>query len=128
MKFMPTDLPDVIRIEPTVHGDERGFFMETWQARRFSEAGIGDEFVQDNFSHSSKGILRGLHYQIERAQGKLAKGVAYPRDFMDCAARFTMHLTRLSTIHCSLRLIRYAPDVKSFGMHCLFAGFGWIPA
>jgi dTDP-4-dehydrorhamnose 3,5-epimerase len=75
MKFVPTDLPDVIRIEPTVHGDERGFFMETWHASRFSEAGIGDEFVQDNFSHSSKGILRGLHYQIEHAQGKLVRVV-----------------------------------------------------
>jgi dTDP-4-dehydrorhamnose 3,5-epimerase len=75
MKFVPTDLSDVIRIEPTVHGDERGYFMETWQARRFSEAGIGDEFVQDNFSHSSKGTLRGLHYQIEQAQGKLVRVV-----------------------------------------------------
>lgn len=75
MKFVPTDLPEVIRIEPTVHGDERGFFMETWQARRFREAGIDGEFVQDNFSHSSKGTLRGLHYQIEHAQGKLVRVV-----------------------------------------------------
>ena len=75
MKFVPTDLPDVIRIEPTIHGDDRGFFMETWQARRFHEAGIRGEFVQDNFSHSSKGTLRGLHYQIEHAQGKLVRVV-----------------------------------------------------
>ena len=75
MKFVPTDLPDVIRIEPTVHGDERGFFMETWQARRFHEAGIDGEFVQDNVSHSSKGTLRGLHYQIEHSQGKLVRVV-----------------------------------------------------
>ena len=75
MKFVPTDLPDVIRIEPTIHGDDRGFFMETWQARRFHEAGIDGEFVQDNFSHSSKGTLRGLHYQIEHAQGKLVRVV-----------------------------------------------------
>jgi dTDP-4-dehydrorhamnose 3,5-epimerase len=75
MKFVTTDLPDVIRIEPKVHGDERGYFMETWQERRFSEAGIGDEFVQDNFSHSLKGTLRGLHYQIEHAQGKLVRVV-----------------------------------------------------
>ena len=75
MKFVPTDLPDVIRIEPTVHGDERGFFMETWQARRFHEAGIDGEFVQDNVSHSSKGSLRGLHYQIEHSQGKLVRVV-----------------------------------------------------
>ncbi len=75
MKFVPTDLPDVIRIEPTVHGDERGFFMETWHTRRFHEAGIDGEFVQDNVSHSSKGTLRGLHYQIEHSQGKLVRVV-----------------------------------------------------
>ncbi len=75
MKFVPTDLPDVIRIEPTVHSDERGFFMETWQARRFHEAGIDGKFVQDNVSHSSKDTLRGLHYQIEHSQGKLVRVV-----------------------------------------------------
>ena len=75
MKFVETSMPGVIRIEPTVHGDERGYFMETWQAQRFSEAGIGDEFVQDNFSQSSIGTLRGLHYQIEKAQGKLVRVV-----------------------------------------------------
>ena len=75
MRFVPTGLPDVIRIEPTVHGDERGFFIETWQARRFHEAGIDGEFVQDNVSQSSKGTLRGLHYQIEHSQGKLVRGV-----------------------------------------------------
>ena len=75
MKFVPTDLPDVIRIAPTVHGDERGFFMETWHTRRFHEAGIDGEFVQDNVSHSSKGTLRGLHYQIEHSQGKLVRVV-----------------------------------------------------
>ena len=75
MKFVPTDLPEVIRIEPTVHGDERGFFMETWHTRRFHEAGIDGEFVQDNVSHSSKGTLRGLHYQIKHSQGKLVRVV-----------------------------------------------------
>ena len=75
MKFVETSLVGVIKIEPTVHGDERGYFMETWQAQRFSEAGIDDAFVQDNFSHSSRGILRGLHYQIEKAQGKLVRVV-----------------------------------------------------
>jgi dTDP-4-dehydrorhamnose 3,5-epimerase len=75
MKFVETRLPSVIRIEPTVHGDERGYFMETWQAQRFNEAGIRDDFVQDNFSQSSKRTLRGLHYQIEMAQGKLVRVV-----------------------------------------------------
>ena len=75
MKFLATGLPGVIKIEPSVHSDDRGFFMETWQARRFSDAGISEDFVQDNFSHSSKGTLRGLHYQIEQAQGKLVRVV-----------------------------------------------------
>ena len=76
MKFIDTQLPGVIRIEPAVHSDDRGFFMETWQARRFREAGIDAEFVQDNFSQSSKGTLRGLHYQIRHPQGKLVRVVA----------------------------------------------------
>lgn len=76
MKFVEIGLPGVIRVEPSVHGDERGYFMETWQAKRFSDAGIGAEFVQDNFSHSSKGILRGLHYQIQQPQGKLVRVVS----------------------------------------------------
>jgi len=75
MKFLATNLPGVVKIEPSVHSDDRGYFMETWQARRFSDAGIGEDFVQDNFSQSSKGTLRGLHYQIEQAQGKLVRVV-----------------------------------------------------
>jgi dTDP-4-dehydrorhamnose 3,5-epimerase len=76
MKFLETDLPGVILIEPAVYGDDRGFFMETWQARRFADAGIDYAFVQDNFSQSSKGTLRGLHYQVEQAQGKLVRVVS----------------------------------------------------
>ncbi len=76
MKFVETRLPGVIRVEPTVHSDERGFFMETWQSRRFHHAGIDLAFVQDNFSHSTKGTLRGLHYQIQQPQGKLVRVVA----------------------------------------------------
>jgi dTDP-4-dehydrorhamnose 3,5-epimerase len=76
MKFVKTKLPDVIRIVPVVHSDERGYFMETWQADRFRDAGIEANFKQDNFSQSSKGTLRGLHYQIQQPQGKLVKVVA----------------------------------------------------
>ena len=61
MRFEPTALPGVIKIIPTVYEDSRGFFMETWQKSRFAEGGIDAEFVQENFSHSSKGTLRGLH-------------------------------------------------------------------
>jgi dTDP-4-dehydrorhamnose 3,5-epimerase len=75
VRFVETQLPGVIRIEPTVHGDDRGYFMETWQSRRFAEFGIDAEFVQDNFSQSTRGTLRGLHYQIEKVQGKLVRVV-----------------------------------------------------
>ena len=73
MNFIETKIPDVKIIEPVVFGDERGFFMETWQRRKFAEAGIDYEFVQDNHSRSIRGTLRGLHYQIEQPQGKLVR-------------------------------------------------------
>lgn len=75
MKFSPTSLPDVVLIEPQIFGDQRGFFMEVYQARRFEEAGIHAEFVQDNHSGSGQCTLRGLHYQIRQAQGKLVRVV-----------------------------------------------------
>ena len=71
MKIIETTLPGVIVIEPKVFGDQRGFFMETYQSHRYREAGIELDFVQDNHSRSAKGVLRGLHYQVEHAQGKL---------------------------------------------------------
>ena len=73
MKFTPTKIPDVILIEPAVYGDDRGFFKETWQRKTFAENGIDFDFVQDNHSKSSHGILRGLHYQIKNPQGKLVR-------------------------------------------------------
>lgn len=76
MKFIPTIIPDVVLIEPRVFGDSRGFFMETYQARVFEEAGIETNFVQDNHSGSQKGTLRGLHYQIQQSQGKLVRVIA----------------------------------------------------
>ena len=75
MKFTPTSIPDVILIDPQVFGDQRGFFMETYQAERFAAAGIPKKFVQDNHSGSEQGVLRGLHYQIQQAQGKLVRVV-----------------------------------------------------
>jgi dTDP-4-dehydrorhamnose 3,5-epimerase len=73
MEFLPTLLPEVILIKPRVFGDDRGFFLETWQERRFAAAGIDAHFVQDNHSHSTKYTLRGLHFQIHQAQGKLVR-------------------------------------------------------
>ena len=75
MRFVETSVAGVIRIEPTVHRDGRGYFVETWQSRRFADHGISAEFVQDNVSSSIHGTLRGLHYQIEQAQGKLFRVV-----------------------------------------------------
>lgn len=71
--FTPTDIPEVIMITPVVYGDNRGFFMETWQKTLFQKAGINVNFVQDNHSSSSRGILRGLHYQLKQPQGKLVR-------------------------------------------------------
>jgi len=76
MKVSAVELAGVKLIEPKVFGDDRGFFMESWNARAFAQAGIEATFVQDNHSRSRKGVLRGLHYQIERAQGKLVRCVA----------------------------------------------------
>jgi dTDP-4-dehydrorhamnose 3,5-epimerase len=75
MKFKPTEIADVVSIQPDIFGDQRGFFMETYQQQRFSENGISTQFIQDNHSGSKKGILRGLHYQIRQPQGKLVRVV-----------------------------------------------------
>ncbi|WED24148.1 dTDP-4-dehydrorhamnose 3,5-epimerase [Vibrio sp. JC009] len=76
MKFIETDIPDVKIIEPTVFGDDRGFFMETFRTSLFKEQCSEREFVQENHSKSSHGILRGLHYQTENTQGKLVRVVS----------------------------------------------------
>ena len=73
MNFTATQIPDVIVIDPVVFEDARGFLMETWQSERFSDAGIEASFVQDVHSRSAKGVLRGLHYQVEQVQGKLIR-------------------------------------------------------
>lgn len=74
MKVTPTTIPDVLLIEPKVFGDARGFFFESFNRQGFREAtGLDLDFVQDNHSRSSKGVLRGLHYQIEQPQGKLVR-------------------------------------------------------
>jgi dTDP-4-dehydrorhamnose 3,5-epimerase len=75
LRVVDTDLPDVKVIEPKVWGDERGFFYESWNAERFAEAGLAATFVQDNHSRSARGVLRGLHYQVQQPQGKLVRVV-----------------------------------------------------
>ncbi len=71
MRVSPAALPGLLIVEPKVHADERGYFQESWQTRRYADAGIQGSFVQDNISYSRRGVLRGLHYQWPRAQGKL---------------------------------------------------------
>ena len=77
MTATPTALPDVWILEPRVFADDRGYFFESWNAKEFrSSVGLDARFVQDNQSHSKRGVLRGLHYQIEQVQGKLIRVVA----------------------------------------------------
>ncbi|WP_137821430.1 dTDP-4-dehydrorhamnose 3,5-epimerase [Pseudomonas sp. D(2018)] len=74
MRATPTAIPEVLILEPKIFGDERGFFYESFNARTFAEAtGIKREFVQDNHSRSQRGVLRGLHYQLQQPQGKLVR-------------------------------------------------------
>ncbi|MBS0379683.1 MAG: dTDP-4-dehydrorhamnose 3,5-epimerase [Proteobacteria bacterium] len=75
MQFEPTAIPDVVLVRPRVFGDPRGFFLESWEERKFAAAGLAMKFVQDNHSRSARHTLRGLHYQIEQAQGKLVRCV-----------------------------------------------------
>ena len=76
IKVTPTEIPDVLLVEPRVFGDERGYFYESYNRRALSAAGLDADFVQDNHSRSVRGVLRGLHYQIEHAQGKLVRVTA----------------------------------------------------
>src|SRR5512140_673834 len=76
MNVFPMRVPDVLLLTPVVHGDARGVFLEGWNAREFSAAGIPERWVQDNISDSAQGVLRGLHCQVQQVQGKLVRCVA----------------------------------------------------
>jgi dTDP-4-dehydrorhamnose 3,5-epimerase len=73
LKITNTDLPEVLLLEPPAFSDDRGWFMETYHAEKFRQLGLPHEFVQDNHSHSRRGVIRGLHYQLEHPQGKLVR-------------------------------------------------------
>ncbi|MHB8916088.1 MAG: dTDP-4-dehydrorhamnose 3,5-epimerase [Thiobacillus sp.] len=73
MQVIATHLPDVLLLEPKVFGDARGFFMESWNRQTFADLGLDLDFVQDNHSRSARGVLRGLHYQLNAPQGKLVR-------------------------------------------------------
>lgn len=76
MIFERMSIPEVILVKPRIFGDDRGFFLETWSATVFKSEGLDVEFVQDNWSRSSRGVLRGLHYQRRHTQGKLVRCMA----------------------------------------------------
>jgi dTDP-4-dehydrorhamnose 3,5-epimerase len=76
MKVIPTPLAGAFVLEPKVFEDNRGFFLESYNEKTFAEAGIVEKFVQDNHSHSKRGVLRGLHYQVQKPQGKLVRVVS----------------------------------------------------
>lgn len=97
MKYIDTAIPEVKIIEPTVFGDDRGFFMETFRVDEFTEHCVNKAFVQDNHSKSSHGILRGLHYQLKNTQGKLVRvtaGEVYDVavDMRESSATFGQHV------------------------------------
>jgi dTDP-4-dehydrorhamnose 3,5-epimerase len=75
MEFVPTSIPDVILVKPRVFGDARGYFFESWEARKFARGGLDLEFCQDNENLSGRHVLRGLHYQLTKPQGKLVRVV-----------------------------------------------------
>lgn len=112
MKIVATEIPDVLVFAPTVHGDDRGYFLETWRADLFAEAGIDTQFVQDNQSSSGQGVLRGLHYQIQQPQGKLVRVIA------GCVFDVAVDLRRSSPTFG-----RWAGVELSAENHCLF----WVP-
>ena len=89
MEIIQTAIPDVLILKPNVFGDERGFFMETYRQSWLSELGIDTDFVQDNHSSSRKGVLRGLHYQLQQAQGKLVRVIS--GDVYDVAVDLREH-------------------------------------
>lgn len=73
MEFLPLRIPEVVLVKPKVFGDARGFFLESWQDRKFASGGLDLRFVQDNHSRSAQWTLRGLHYQVQQPQGKLVR-------------------------------------------------------
>jgi len=75
MKKLATNLPGLLLLEPRVFGDDRGFFLESYNQRAFADLGIPEPFVQDNHSYSEKNVIRGLHYQIRQPQGKLVRAI-----------------------------------------------------
>lgn len=113
MKLIATTLPDVVILEPKVFGDDRGFFFESWNEATFGSLGLPTHFMQDNHSGSRKGVLRGLHYQLQQPQGKLVRAL------------------RGEIFDVAVDIRRHSPDFgKWFGVHLSAENKRqlWIPA
>lgn len=128
MKVHTTELPGVLVIEPRVFSDSRGFFLETFHRERYREAGIGEEFVQDNHSGSRRGTLRGLHYQRRKPQGKLfwvVRGEVFDVvvDLRRGAASFACHVS--VTLSAESRRQLYVPPGFAHGF-CVTSEFAEV--
>jgi dTDP-4-dehydrorhamnose 3,5-epimerase len=128
MKVLATDLPGVLLVEPVVHRDSRGFFLETYNERRYREAGIAATFVQDNHSRSGRGTVRGLHFQVRRLQGKLVRALA--GDMFDVAVdvrRGSPTFGRWVGVHLSAENFRqiYIPPGFAHGF-CVLSEVGEV--
>ncbi|MFN4357532.1 dTDP-4-dehydrorhamnose 3,5-epimerase [Sphingopyxis alaskensis] len=129
MQFTPTDIAGLIVIEPRVFGDDRGFFMESWNADLFRSAGLDLRFVQDNHSRSSRGVLRGLHYQLPGPQGKLVRvtaGAVY--DVVVDLRRSSPSFGKWFGIELSARnkTMLYVPEGMAHGFLCLEDGTDFL--
>lgn len=131
MKVVETDLPGCLIIEPEVFGDARGWFFESWNRERYAERGIGPDFVQANLSRSSRGVLRGLHYQWPNPQGKLVsvlEGEVY--DVAVDIRRGSPHFGQWTAVHLSAENKRqfWIPEGFAHGFITLseFAQFSYL--
>lgn len=125
MKIIDTEIPDVKLIEPKVFVDPRGFFFESWNAQNFKEAGLNICFVQDNHSRSTRGVLRGLHYQMEHTQGKLIRVIAgsvfdVAVDLRRSSSTFGKHVGYVLSADNKLQL--WIPPGFAHGFLCLEDG------
>ena len=124
MLFSRCNIPDVMEIQPVAHGDHRGFLMETWRKDLFQLNGLDHEFVQDNHSKSGRGILRGLHYQFNRPQGKLVRVIAgeifdVAVDLRRSSATFGQHVGRVLSDENKIML--WIPPGFAHGFYVLSA-------
>jgi dTDP-4-dehydrorhamnose 3,5-epimerase len=129
MNIIETEIAGVVIIEPKVFGDDRGFFMETWNARVFAELGLDLRFVQDNHSRSARGVLRGLHYQKPGPQGKLvrvATGAVYDVAVDMRASSPTFGKSVGVELSAANKRMFWVPEGMAHGFLCLADGTDFL--